>query len=175
MLLDALHYAAVIEDKPLALQFTNTLDEFPDFHSGYKVFSRLCAQDVFLTEPKLAGCDELAYYRHACEAVPIVEALQQGATLCTVNRRTFDEQPMSSFARLDRGQLNADMIIWPCKRLGVPARFVDQWLTNHAHRLAIGTLVPMGREELLAVCNLVRQAFGLPTFESSEIERSLFV
>jgi len=124
MLLDALHYTAVIQDKPLALQFTNTLDEFPDFHSGYKVFSRSCAQDVFLSEPKLAGCDELAYYRHACEAVPIVEALQQGATLCTVNRRTFDEQPMSSFARLDRGQLNADMIIWPCKRLG------SQWVVK---------------------------------------------
>jgi len=183
VLLDALHYDAVIQSKPLVLQFTNTLDEFPDFHSGYKVFSRATAQDVFLNAPNLAGCSETAYYRHACEAVPIVEALQHGATLCTVNRRTFDEQPMSSFARLDRGQLNADMIIWPCKRLAIPGSFVDQWLTNHIHRLPLSTLVPAGREELGSVCNLVRQAFGVatsngePNTENStgELSRSLFI
>jgi len=146
VLLDALHYDAVIQSKPLVLQFTNTLDEFPDF-------------------------------------LPIVEALQHGATLCTVNRRTFDEQPMSSFARLDRGQLNADMIIWPCKRLAIPGSFVDQWLTNHIHRLPLSTLVPAGREELGSVCNLVRQAFGVatsngePNTENStgELSRSLFI
>lgn len=163
MLLDALQYDAVRTDRPLALQFATLANDPPDFHSGYKLFSRQSAEEVFLAEPDLAGCDETACYRHACEAVMVVEALQQGALLATINRRTFDEQPISSFARLDRSQLSADLIIWPCKRLKIPGHFVEQWLDNHLPRLLLGTLVPQGRAELLAIRNLVLQAFDRPT------------
>jgi hypothetical protein len=162
ILLDALHYAAAHTGRPLALQYATPLEDVPDFHSGYRLFSRETAADVFLSEPLLAGCDEIAYYRHACEAVMMVEALQRGATLALVNRRTFDEQPISSFARLDRSQLAADMIIWPCKRLNIPGPFVAQWLANHLPRLLLGTLVPQGRAELLAIRNLVLRAFDQP-------------
>jgi hypothetical protein len=176
ILLDALHYDAARTNRPLALQFCTPLDTLPDFHSGYRLFSRATAEEVFLSEPVLAGCDETAYFRHACEAVTAVEALQHGATLALVNRRTFDEQPISSFARLDRTQLAADMIIWPCKRLNVPGRFVAQWLTNHLPRLLLSTLVPQGRTELLAIRDLVLHAFGEPTpAVQGEIMRLPFV
>ncbi|MCL4861649.1 MAG: hypothetical protein KJZ93_19680 [Caldilineaceae bacterium] len=165
LLLDALHYAAALAGRPLPLQFVApaVADGLPDFHSGYKLFSRATAEQVFLSPPNLAGCEERAYYRHACEAVMVVEALQRGAFLATVNRRTFDEQPISSFARLDRAQLAADMIIWPCRRLGAPGPFVAQWLANHLPRLLLGALVPQGRAELATVRDLVLQAYGLPT------------
>ncbi|MEZ4862588.1 MAG: hypothetical protein R3C14_14840 [Caldilineaceae bacterium] len=162
VLLDALHYAAAINDRPLALQFANGVDDLPDFHSGYKLFSRATAAAVFCSEPQLAGCSASAYYRHAVEAVMTVEAVLSGATLATVSRRTFDEQPISIFASLNRSQLAADMIIWPCKRLGVPGRFVEQWLTNHLHRLLLGTLLPQGRDELIAIRNHVLTAFNRP-------------
>jgi hypothetical protein len=162
LLLDALHYHAARHNQPLALQFAASLGDLPDFHSGYRLFSRTTAAAVFLEEPQLAGCDETAYYRHACEAVTVVEAILSGATLATVNRRTFDEQPISSFARLDRAQLAADMILWPCKRLGVPGHFVEQWLANHLPRLLLGTLVPQGRAELLAIRELVLRAYERP-------------
>lgn len=162
MLLDALQYDAVRTDRPLVLQYATLANDPPDFHSGYKLFSRRTAKEVFLPEPDLAGCDESACYRHACEAVMVVEALQQGALLATINRRTFDEQPISSFARLDRSQLSADLIIWPCKRLRIPGHFVEQWLANHLPRLLLGTLVPQGRAELLAIRNLVLHAFDRP-------------
>jgi hypothetical protein len=169
LLLDALHYHAARTDQPLALTFAASLGDLPDFHSGYKFFSRATAERVFLGEPQLAGCSETAYYRHACEAVMIVEAILDGATLATVNRRAFDEQPISSFARLDRSQLAADMILWPCKRLGVPAHFVEQWLANHLPRLLLGTLVPQGRAELLAIRELVLRGYGrTATGESAE-------
>ena len=177
ILLDALHYAAVINNRPLPLQFATTLDDMPDFHSGYKLFSRRTAETVFLSEPILAGCDETAYYRHACEAVMTVEALQSGAILATVNRHTYDEQPISVFARLDRSLLAANMIIWPCKRLGVPGHFVAQWLTNHLPRLLLVTLAPQGRDELLAIRDYVLRAFDLPVLMAShdEIARPRFI
>jgi hypothetical protein len=43
VLLDALSYYAVKVDRPLRLEYANVLDEFPDFHSGYKLFSRASA------------------------------------------------------------------------------------------------------------------------------------
>jgi len=155
VLLDALHYDAAVNGAPLRLEFANVLDEFPDFHSGYKLFSREVARSVFLEAPRLCGVSDDCYYRHACEAAMSVEALKSGAVLGVVNRSTLDEQPISTFAELDRRRLVADKMIWPCRRLGVPAAFVDQWLRNHIPRLLLGTLTPAGGEELLAIRELV--------------------
>lgn len=178
LLLDALVYHAAVTNQPLRWQFANGLEELPDFHSGYKLFTRTAAEAVFVGEPQLAGCSASVYYRHAVEAVMTVEALLHGATFATVSRRTYDEQPISIFASLNRAQLAADMIIWPCKRLGVPGHFVEQWLTNHLHRLVLGTFAPQGRDELLAIRDLVLQAFDrpLPTGEQhATIQRALFL
>ena len=178
LLLDALVYHAAITDRPLRWQFANGLEDLPDFHSGYKLFTRTTAEAVFSGEAHLAGCSATVYYRHAVEAVMTVEALLADAVFATVSRRTYDEQPISIFASLNRAQLAADMIIWPCKRLGVPGHFVEQWLTNHLHRLVLGTFVPQGRTELLAIRDLVLQAFDrpLPTADQHDtIQRALFL
>ena len=176
LLLDALTYHAAVTNQPLRWQFANGLDDLPDFHSGYKLLTRASAEAVFSHRPQLAGCSDRAYYRHAVEAVITVEALLDGALFATVSRRTYDEQPISIFASLNRAQLAADMIIWPCKRLGVPGHFVEQWLTNHLHRLLLGALVPHGRSELLAIRDLVLQAFDRPLPTTPEIiQRALFL
>lgn len=178
LLLDALVYHAAVTNQPLRWQFANGLEEMPDFHSGYKLFTRATAEAVFAGAPQLAGCSDSVYYRHAVEAVMTVEALLHGALFATVSRRTYDEQPISIFASLNRAQLAADMIIWPCKRLGVPGHFVEQWLINHLHRLVLGTFAPQGRDELLAIRDLVLQAFdrSLPTGEQHDtIQRALFL
>ncbi|MBX3013993.1 MAG: hypothetical protein KF832_20905 [Caldilineaceae bacterium] len=176
LLLDALVYHAAISQKPLRWQFANGLEELPDFHSGYKLFTRASATAVFCAEPQLAGCTDQAYYRHAVEAVMTVEALLHDAVFATVSRRTYDEQPISIFASLNRAQLAADMIIWPCKRLAIPGPFVEQWLTNHLHRLLLGTLAPQGRTELLAIRDLVLHAFDLPLPTAPDtLSRSLFL
>lgn len=161
MLMDALTYAAAVSRTPLQLEYLTTTDPLPDFHSGYKLFSRATAQAVFAHEPPLLGLSESAAYRHACEAVMTVEAHRSGATLAAVNRRTFDEQPISHFANYNRAALAADMILWPCKRLGVPGNFVAQWLANHLPTLALGTLAPQGQDELLAIRQLVLQGYDL--------------
>ena len=161
MLMDALAYTAAVNGTPLQLEYLTTTAPLPDFHSGYKLFSRATAKAVFAEAPPLLGLSESAAYRHACEAVMTVEAHRNGATLAAVNRRTFDEQPISHFANYNRASLAADMILWPCKRLGVPGHFVAQWLANHLPTLQLGTLAPQGQDELLAIRQLVLQNYGL--------------
>ena len=174
VLLDALAFHAARTGLPLRLEYATALEEFPDFHSGYKLFSRGAARAAFLQEPHLCGVSESAYYRHGVEAVLTVEALLGGARLVSVNRSTFDEQPLTTFGKLERCQLMADKMVWPCKRLGAPGEFVDQWLRNHLPRLLLGTLVPQGVEEIRQVRRLVLREFGLEG-KDTDLARPLFV
>jgi hypothetical protein len=161
ILLDALSYRSVVAGRPLHLEYVTTLGEFLDVHSGYKLFSRATARDVFTSEPQLAGVSKDGYYRHACEAVMAVEAVEHGACLGTVNRTAVNEQPISTFGLMNLSQLSANLIIWPCKRLEIPPSFVKQWMANHLPRLKLQTLLPEGRDELKRVTTLVWDAFGI--------------
>jgi len=161
ILLDALSYHAAVSGRPLPLELLTPSEPLPDFHSGYKVVSRATAQAIFGHEPPLEGLDARAAYRHAVEAVMVVEAYLGGARLAAVNRRTYDEQPISLFASFNRAQLAADMILWPCKRLNIPPAFVSQWLANHLPALQLGTLIPQGVDELRAIRDLALAGMGL--------------
>ncbi len=160
MLLHALEYHAAISGTPLRLEYATLIEAIPDFHSGYKLFSRRTAQDVFLSPPEPAGLSEAAYFRHAVEAVMVVEALLHGARLGVVNRTTYNRQPVTAFGLLGQAEVTADMILWPCSRLGVPPAFARQWLDNDMPALLLGTLVPEGRQELEEVYRRVLEALG---------------
>jgi hypothetical protein len=160
VLLDALHYHAVRTNNPLRMEYANLFDEFPDFHSGYKLFSRQSAVDAFLGRAPLPDVSETCHYRHACEAVMTVECLLAGGYLGVVNRSTLNQQPITTFGLYDRCQLIADKLIWPCKRLEIPVTFVRQFLANHIPRLLLSTMIPDGREELQEIHRLTLQAFG---------------
>ncbi len=169
MLLDALYYDAALSGRALSLEFATPIEEYPDFHSGFKLFSRGAAKAAFIEKPRLCGVSSDAYFRHGCEAVMTVESLLSSAQLVLVNRSTFNEQPVTTFGLLDRERMIADKIIWPCKRLNVPATFVDQWLTNHFTRLMLNTLVPQGKSELLQIRSLVLSAFGIEDTDAETI------
>ena len=169
VLLDALHYHAAVTGAPLRMEFANVFDEYPDFHSGYKLFSRETALEVFQDSPKFAGVPEDSYYRHAVEAVLIVEALEKGAYLGVVNRTTINGQPISTFGLMNRIQLIADKIIWPCKRLDVPLPFVEQWLANHIPRMLLYTFAPKGKGELTEIRKTVLKAFGKDIGDDSDM------
>ena len=169
VLLDALTWHAAVSHRPLRLVHATTMEEFPDFHSGFKLFSRGAAAAVFRAPAALCGVSEAAYYRHGCEAVMTVEALRAGACLVLANRTTLNEQPVSTFGRLDRERLVADKIVWPCRRLGVPPPFLDQWLHNHIPRLLLTTLVPEGKRELVAIRERIAAEYGLPPADATAL------
>jgi hypothetical protein len=175
MLLHALAYHAALSGIPLRLEYATLIEDVPDFHSGYKIFSRRTAQDVFLSTPEPAGLSDSAYYRHAVEAVMVVEAILHEARLGVVNRTTFNRQPVTAFGLLDRAELTADMILWPCSRLGVPPKFVQQWLDNDLPALLLGTLVPEGRQELEGVYRRVMAALGQDGASSFLQKQPLFL
>jgi hypothetical protein len=160
VLLDALAYRAAVTGRPLTLEYAVLLDDLPDFHSGYKLFDRTTAERVFAGERHKSGVSDECYYRHACEAVMVVEALESGARLGAVRRSTLNGQPISVFGRFAASRLTADMILWPCHRLDVPLEFVEQWMLNHASRLRLATVVPEGRAELERVHDLVMRGYG---------------
>jgi hypothetical protein len=160
VLLDALTYQAAISGRPLQLEYMLPQDELPDFHSGYKLFDRQTANAVFLGEPRMMGVSTECYYRHACEAVMVVEALESGARLGIVPRSTLNGQPMSVFGQFITSHLTADMILWPCRRLDVPLEFVEQWMINHVGRLRLITMAPEGIAELERVRGLVIEGYG---------------
>jgi hypothetical protein len=159
---------------PLRLEYATLFDEAPDFQSGYKLFSRATAQAVFDAEAQQMDMPDTAYYRHACETVMAVEALESGAHLGVVNRSTFNEQPVTHFGKLNQARATADMIIWGCKRLAVPYPFVAQWLANHAPRLLLNTIVPQGKEEVAQVRQLVHEAFAAQNTDAAGLQ-PLFV
>lgn len=157
--LDALQYRAAVAGVPLRMDFMTMHGEFIDIHSGYKLFSRRSAEDVFSGAPPMCGCEETCVFRHCVEVVMATEALDRGAVLGMVMRSTLNEQPISTFGLYSRDRLFADMMIWPCRRLGVPDNFVLQWFDNQAPRLLLNTLAPQGKEELAAVRRLLLEAF----------------
>jgi len=160
VLLDALQYHAAMAGEPLRLEYALFLDEYPDFHSGYKFFDRQTARDVFASPPQMAGVSETCYYRHACEAVMTVESILSGAYLGVATRSTLNEQPITTFGLFDLSQLVADKIIWPCRRLQVPPHFVRQWMANYAPRLLLQTLIPEGKQEVERVVKLVMEGIA---------------
>jgi hypothetical protein len=160
VLLDALRYRAAVSGQPLGLEYVYAHDPCPDFHSGYKLFDRGTARAVFLGPVRKAGVSDTCYYRHACEAVMGVEALAHGAYLGVVRRTTINAQPVSTFNRYDVSELTADMVVWPCRRLGVPLAFVEQWIANHAQQLQLYTLLPQGVARVRRIRQLVRAAYG---------------
>jgi hypothetical protein len=118
VLLDALYYHSVKSQTPLRLEYATAVEEYPDFHSGFKLVSRAAALAAFMQEPQLCGGSADAYCRHGCEAVMTVESLVAGARLVLVNRSTFNEQPVTTFGLLNRCGARRSCPNWEHNRKG---------------------------------------------------------
>jgi hypothetical protein len=162
ILMDCLQYHAARKGTPLDLRFALHLDDFPDFHTGFKLLTRPVAASILSAGFPSLGLSDEAVFRHAVEAVLGVEAILAGATLVSVARSTRNEQPLSVFGMLDRRQLMADKVLWPGRRLEVPPVFLAQWFDNHAARLLLGTLNPEGKQELRELRRILRRELGQP-------------
>lgn len=108
-------------------------DQTPDLSSGYKVYGRQAAQELFVErQPQLASLSDEAYWHYGPETVPVVEGVLAGVALAEVRRPTWDGQPTSSFGEFRLVSLYGDLLAWVFARLDTPLDVAAQLYDNRA-------------------------------------------
>jgi hypothetical protein len=103
----------------------------PDFHSGFKLYTRDSAKialDGLINAAR--EMPELNMMRHGAEPVPIVELVVAGGTVGQVNRITLETQPVITSKGLSRVVRYANRLIWMFTRLSIPFTSAKQLLDN---------------------------------------------
>lgn len=127
----------------------------PDLQSGYKLYGRdaaLRAVDALTTEAD--AHPELELQRTGMEIVPFVTLALAGGVFAEVERKTYHDQPVTSYGRVDRARFYGAKLAWALRACGVPpapaALLLDGAL---AHRPLMTD--PAARTEALALRELV--------------------
>ncbi|HIE28809.1 TPA: glycosyltransferase [Candidatus Poribacteria bacterium] len=127
----ALQYTLAIEEKVINMQYFAEHGLIPDFHSGFKLYTRDSAKialDGLINAAQEKP--ELDMLRHGAETVPIVEIVVAGGTLGQVNRITLETQPVVTSEGLNRAIRYANRLIWMFTRLSIPFTSAIQLLDN---------------------------------------------
>ncbi|MBN1399741.1 MAG: hypothetical protein JXA74_02825 [Anaerolineae bacterium] len=137
---DALAYAAAREGRALNLSHC-ARGVVPDISSGFKVYGREIARQLFLEhEPVLATLSAEDYWHYGPETVAVVEALQRGCVMAETLRLTWDGQPTSSFGEFKHLALYGELLTWVYARLEIPLRVAAQLYDNRAPAMALRTM-----------------------------------
>jgi hypothetical protein len=138
--------------------------DYPDLHSGYKVYSRrVCELMVERTweRPPWVGAE---IYRYGVEAVPFVEGVMAGAIVGELTR--LSQAPdFSGHGAFARPETNGSVILWALLRLGIEGSQAAAILDNHIQRLVLWTDAP-GRATLLELRQYVLERSRPTTQES---------
>jgi hypothetical protein len=129
----------------------------PDLQSGYKLFGRQAA------ELGMAGLDradaafpELRLRRTGMELVPFVTLAVAGAVFAEVERKTFYDQPVTSYGRVDLARFYGAKLGWALRECGLSRR-IGLVLVDGALARRPLFCDPGGRERALALRELVAE------------------
>jgi len=137
--LDALAYRLAREGRALNLGHCGGAG-VPDISSGYKVYGREIAQELFVgAMPQLACLTAEDYWHYGPETVTIVEGTLRGAVIAEAPRLTWDGQPTTSFGEFRLLSLYGELLAWVYARLELPLAVAAQLYDNVAPHLALGT------------------------------------
>jgi hypothetical protein len=169
VLIDALRFALAQRQQVLNTRYFSLSGDYPDLHSGYKVYSRrVCELMVERTWERLPWVGP-EIYRYGVEAVPFVEGVMAGALVGEITRLT-QEPDFSGHGAFARPEPNGGVMLWTCLRLGIGTPQAASILDNHLSRLALWTS-PQGRAALLELRQFVLRRLHEATQEpSSPIE-----
>ncbi|MBM3190195.1 MAG: glycosyltransferase, partial [Chloroflexi bacterium] len=109
--LDALAYRLAREGR--ALNLANCLGggSVPDLSSGFKVFGRQAARELFVDhEPHLCTLTPDHYWHYGPETVTIVEGVLRGLVIAEKLRITWDGQPATSFGEFRHLSLYGELL-----------------------------------------------------------------
>jgi hypothetical protein len=151
----------------LKTQHFSLSGEYPDLHSGYKLYSRqICELMIRESWERPPGVgDEI--YRYGVEAVPFVEGVMAGASVGEVTRLSR-EPDFSGHGGFARPQSNGIVLLWTFLRLGIKPQQAAAILDNHLSRLTLWT-DPEGRAALLELRRYVLEAMGQSTPQPENI------
>jgi hypothetical protein len=149
----------------LNTKYVSLLDEYPDLHSGYKLYSRDVCERIVQTSwerPPWVGPE---IYRYGVEAVPFVEGALAGALVGETTRATR-EPAFSGHGGFARPESNAGVMRWAFLRLGIGPAQAAPLLDNHISRLTLWT-DPLKRDDLLQL----RRSVLEPLFQAAHAPR----
>jgi hypothetical protein len=155
VLVDAVRFALAQRREVFKTQYFSLSDEYPDIHSGYKVYSRkICELMVQRPweRPPWVGAE---IFRYGVEAVPFVEGAMAGAVIGEITRIT-QEPEFSGHAAFARPETNGSVLLWTFLRLGITPQQATVLLDNHISRLTLWA-DPQGRESLVELRRYVSE------------------
>jgi hypothetical protein len=165
VLVDTARFALAQRQHILNTRYFSLSGEYPDLHSGYKVYSRrVCALMVERPweRPPWVGPE---IYRYGVEAVPFIEGVMAGAIVGEISRLTREPEftGHSGFARVET---NGAVLLWTFLRLEIQASHAAALLDNHIPRLTLWT-DPEGRESLLQLRRISLEKLPQPNQQSA--------
>jgi hypothetical protein len=168
VLIDAVRFALARRHEVLNTRYFSLSGEYPDLHSGYKIYSRRVCELMIERPWECAPWVGAEIYRYGVEAVPFVEGVMAGALVGESTRLT-QEPDFSGHGAFARPETNGSVILWTFLRLGIGAPQAATILDNHLPRLTLWT-DPQGRAALLELRRYVMERLPISTL--SEAARS---
>jgi hypothetical protein len=160
VLIDAVRFALAQRQQVLNTRYFSVSGEYPDVHSGFKVYSRrVCELMIAHPWEHLPWVGE-EIYRYGVEAVPFVEGAMAGAIVGEISRLT-QEPEFSGHAAFARPETNGSILLWNFLRLGIGGPQAGIMLDNYIPRLTLWT-DPEGRERLMELRRYVLEALAVP-------------
>jgi hypothetical protein len=137
----------------LANLFPTRAGEIPDFHSGYKLYSRgVCRRMCELPWHGYGSGDKEMVYRYGMELVPFVEAVLMGASVAETTRLGH-VQMVTGHGAYEHPEVVAELACWAFSRLDVPTPQAAAVLDNVLPVLSLFR-DPEGREKLARIRHL---------------------
>lgn len=129
----------------------------PDLQSGYKLYSRAAAELAARSlEDEAATYPDLHLLRTGMEIVPFVNLALDAGVLAEVERKTFYDQPVTSYGRVDLAEFYGSKLAWSLKRCAVPVDQAQILIDGALSRRPLYT-DPHGRETALRMRHLVME------------------
>jgi hypothetical protein len=147
VLIDAVRFALAQRQQVLNTRHFSLAGEFPDLHSGYKIYSRRVCELMVerpWEHPPWVGPE---IYRYGVEAVPFVEGVMAGASVGEITRLTR-EPDFSGHDAFARPEANGSVLLWTFLRMGIKAIQAAAIIDNHMARMIMWS-DPQGRASLL--------------------------
>ncbi|MGQ9730297.1 MAG: hypothetical protein ACUVX8_03410 [Candidatus Zipacnadales bacterium] len=156
-LVEACNVALAREGRHVDLRYSLAGTRYPDFQSGYKLYTRRTAQlniDGMTTAIQQDPGAEASLW--GAEFVTVTEMLLAGALPVEISRLTYDEQPQTTFDESNRVHAFGRQFVWLFSRLGTPSAvarlIVDNAITHSSLRFVSGLWT-----ELLAFREYIRK------------------